>query len=91
MPYALLEAMASKLPIICSSIPNHLEVIKNNQSAFTINPYEMDELYKRIEVLYENPDIRKKLSENAFDDVKRFNEKDVVKKIEKIYLEVIQD
>jgi glycosyltransferase involved in cell wall biosynthesis len=89
MPYVLLEAMAAKLPIVCSNLPNHLEIIKNNHSAFTINPHEMDDLYQRLIVLYENPELRKKLGDNAFKDVQKFDIKDSIKRVEKIYEEVM--
>jgi glycosyltransferase involved in cell wall biosynthesis len=85
LPYVLLEAMASQLPVICSKIPNHLEVVKNNHSAFTINPYEMDDLFQRLIVLYQNPEIRQKLSENAYADVQKFNEQEMVNEISRIY------
>jgi glycosyltransferase EpsD len=91
VPSVLLEAMASKLPIVCSNLANHLEIIKNNISAFTINPYEMEDLFHRIKVLYENAELRNKLSENAFEDVQNFDEKDHVKKILKVYTEVMED
>ncbi|MFI5143962.1 MAG: glycosyltransferase [Ignavibacteria bacterium] len=91
VPSVLLEAMASKLPIVCSNLANHLEIIKNNISAFTINPYEMEDLFHRIKVLYENAELRNKLRENAFEDVQNFDEKDHVKKILKVYTEVMED
>lgn len=90
LPYVLLEAMASKLPVICSNIPNHLEVVNNNVSAFTINPYEMDDLFQRIVVLYQNPELRKNLGDNAYKEVQRFDEKEMVNKISKIYEGVLE-
>lgn len=38
LPYVLLEAMASKLPIICSKLPGLDEVITEGHSALTIDP-----------------------------------------------------
>jgi glycosyltransferase involved in cell wall biosynthesis len=90
LPYVLLEAMASQLPVICSKIPNHLEVVKNNYSALTINPHEMDDLFQRILVLYQNPEMRASLGENAYNEVKKFNEKEMVNKISRIYDGVLQ-
>ena len=91
VPSVLLEAMASKLPIVCSNLANHMEIIKNNISAFTINPYEMEDLFHRLKVLYENKELRDKLSENAFEEVQNFDEKDHVKKMQKVYTEVMED
>jgi glycosyltransferase involved in cell wall biosynthesis len=90
LPYVLLEAMASKLPVICSNIPNHLEVVNNNVSAFTINPYEMDDLFQRIVVLFQNPELRQKLGDNAYKEVQKFDEKEMVNKISKIYEGVLK-
>ncbi len=87
-PNVLLEAMAAKSPIVCSNLPNHLEIIQNNYSAFTINPYEMEDLFQRLVVLYETPEIKEKLGKNAFEAVQKFNEIDQVTKMMKIYTEV---
>jgi len=89
MPYVLLEAMASKLPIICSNIPNHLEVIKNNHSALTINPYEMENLFHKVSILYNNKELRKSLSENAYDEVRKFDEVKTANEIAIVYKEVL--
>lgn len=88
MPYALLEAMASKIPVICSNIPNHLEVIKSNYSALTVNPHLMDDLFHKITVLYQNEELRCKLFVNAYNEVQNYDEKEMTKKIEDVYLEV---
>jgi glycosyltransferase involved in cell wall biosynthesis len=90
MPYVLLEAMASRLPIICSSIGNHLEVVKNNVSALTINPYDMDELYQKISHLYKNRESCTRLTANAFEAVQNYDERTTVKQIENLYREVSQ-
>ena len=66
-------------------------IIKNNISAFTINPYEMEDLFQRIKVLYENPELRTKLSGNAFEAVQDFDEKEHIKKMFRIYSEVLED
>jgi glycosyltransferase involved in cell wall biosynthesis len=87
MPYALLEAMASKIPVICSNIPNHLEIIKNNYSALTVNPHLMDDLFHKISLLYQNEELRCKLFVNAYNEVQKYDEKEMTKKIEDVYRE----
>ncbi len=90
MPYALLEAMASRKAIICSKIPNLLEVVENNRSALTIDPYDMDELFQKIIVLYKNSELREKLAENAMLGSTDYDETEIVKKIENVYTGVLQ-
>lgn len=88
MPYALLEAMASKIPVICSNIPNHLEIIKNNYSALTVNPHLMDDFFHKISLLYQNEELRCKLFVNAYNEVQKYDEKEMTKMIEDVYREV---
>jgi glycosyltransferase involved in cell wall biosynthesis len=89
MPYVLLEAMASKLPIICSNIPNLIEIVSNNHSALTINPYEMDDLFHKISALYNNEDLRNRLAENTYSEVQKFDESRTVNEIINVYKEVV--
>jgi glycosyltransferase involved in cell wall biosynthesis len=89
MPYVLLEAMASGIPIICSDIPNHREVLDDGNCALLINPKDCDELSGKIMELYQNKDLRNSLSQKALERVKSFNEKIMVNKIENVYKEVM--
>ena len=88
LPYVLLEAMASKLPIICSKLPGLNEVITDNFSALTINPHDVDELFNGIKCLYNDEELRCKLMVNAHESVQKFDEKRLVKDYENVYREV---
>lgn len=90
MPYVLLEAMASRLPIICSGLMNLLEVIKPEHSALIINPKNMDDLFEKISSLYHSSEIREELAHNAMIDALQFDNSEIIPNIEKIYEEVLQ-
>jgi glycosyltransferase involved in cell wall biosynthesis len=90
MPFVLLEAMASRLPIICSAIPNLLEVIKPNYSALTIDPLDMDDLFQKVSVLYQDPVMREKIAQNAMIESTQYDESEIIPKIAAIYEEVMQ-
>lgn len=89
MPFVLLEAMASRLPIICSNIPNMLEVIKPNYSALTIDPNDMDDLFQKISVLYQNSALREKISQNAMIESTQYDESEIVPQVQRVYEEVM--
>lgn len=89
MPFVLLEAMASRLPIVCSNIPNLLEVIKPNYSALTINPNDMDDLFQKISVLYQNNELREKIAQNAMIESTQYDESEVIPRVERVYEEVM--
>lgn len=89
MPYVLLEAMASRLPIICSRLPNLLEVVKSDYSAFTINPRDMDDLFRKISAMYQSKDLREELAQNAMIESTQYDVSETVPKIEQVYEEVL--
>lgn len=89
MPYVLLEAMASRLPIICSALPNLLEVIKPNYSALTMDPRDMDELFVNISALYQSSELREMLAQNAAIDATQYDESETVPEIGHVYLDVL--
>jgi len=90
MPYVLLEAMASRLAIICSAIPNLLEVIKPNFSALTIDPLDMDDLFQKVSSLYQDTALREKIAQNAMIESTQYDESEVIPKIAAVYEEVMQ-
>jgi glycosyltransferase involved in cell wall biosynthesis len=89
MPFVLLEAMASRLPIICSNIPNLLEVIKPNYSALIINPNNMDDLFQKISVLYQNSELREKIAQNAMIESTQYDESEIIPLVGRVYDEVM--
>ena len=91
MPYVLLEAMAARLPIICSRLPNLLEVIKPDHSALIIDPRDMDDLFRKISALYQNSDLREMLAQNAMIESTQYDVSETVPQIERIYLELLNN
>ena len=91
MPYALLEAIASRLPVICSKLGNNLEIIKNNYSALTINSREMDDIFQKISVLYQNRELREKIAQNALIESTQYDETETVRKFGEVYIGVINN
>lgn len=90
MPYVLIEAMASRLPVICSKLPNLLEIIKPNYSALTIRPDDMDDLFQKISVLYTNTELRNTIAQNAMIEATQYDETELIPKIADVYREVMQ-
>lgn len=89
MPYVLLEAMASRLPIICSNIPNHLEILKDNFSALTFEPSDPIDLFRKIKRVYENEILCQRIAENALMESTQYEASEKVKLIEDVYKKVL--
>lgn len=77
---AVIEAMACGLPIVSSNLPFNWDVL-NASNSIMVNPENVDEISKAIKVLYEDKQLRMKLSEGALATAKQLNIKERALKI----------
>lgn len=74
MSYSILEAMASKTPVIATDIPGIRDVIKNEENGILVPPKDVENLARSISRMYEDLALREKLGRNALRSViKRHN------------------
>lgn len=82
----LMEAMASKMPVVATNIGGIPEVVNDCNSGILVEPESKEELKDAIEKLLGNKKLRKKLRKNGYKNVKKkYSWEDVAKKTEKIY------
>jgi glycosyltransferase involved in cell wall biosynthesis len=70
-PLKMFEYMASKRPIIASSLPSIKEVLNESNCLFCI-PDNVVDLIRKIEYLLEDDVLSKKLADQAYLDVKKY-------------------
>ena len=58
LPVALMEAMASGLPVICSDIRGNKDLIEDKKGGYLLKFYDMDEYSIKIQELIENKFLR---------------------------------
>jgi len=81
----LLEAMASKTPVIASDSGGTKELIKNEKTGFIVKKGDAEELSEKIVELLLDQNLSKKISTAAFREVKKYDWKNIAKKIEAVY------
>lgn len=81
----LLEAMASKTPIVATNQGGIKEIIKNGKNGLLVRNTKVKELAENILVLLNDKKLSKKLASKGFKDVKKYDWSLVVKEIEKVY------
>lgn len=85
MPNVLLEAMSVSLPVITTNSTEALKTfIINNKNGIIIPKNNQKELTKNIELLLENKEIRDNLGKEAIKIKDLYNEKNIIKKWDKI-------
>ncbi|MGH7919554.1 MAG: glycosyltransferase family 4 protein, partial [Candidatus Dormibacteraceae bacterium] len=61
----LLEAMASRLPVLCTEIPGYLSVVTSGGDALTVAPHSPVEIATGMVVLARDPLLRQRLGESG--------------------------
>lgn len=87
LPYALLEAMAAKIPIIAARVGGIPEMIENNTGGILISPADPDEISASIIRLIKNPKTAERLASNAWQTFnEKFNFEKMVNQTRALYL-----
>lgn len=84
LPVALMEAMATGLPIIASNIRGNRDLIQNGRNGFLVEN-KIEEYSLKIVELMENPQLRKKISEQAKKDSVQYDRKRIERMMKKVY------
>lgn len=88
---ALMEAMASGLPIICSKIRGNTDLIDDGKGGFLCNVNDIDAYAKALTRLADDPDMRHNMSVYNQNKIQEFSINVVDQKMRRIYREVLQD
>lgn len=73
--YPPLEAMASRLPVICSDQSSLPEVVAD--SAIAVNPYNYKEIHRALELFVKNPQLAEYFAEKGFVRAKKMSKNDL--------------
>lgn len=89
-PFAtvVVEALSASVPVIATDLGGTREAIVSGENGFLVNPQPSD-FSKAILKLMKDPDLYERLKIGASKAAVKFQESDITKEIEKVYLEVL--
>lgn len=79
-----LEAMSLGVPIIASNVGGGVEIVKNERNGLLASP-EPGNVASAIIKLYNDPDLREKMSENNLEDIRKFSWDNIIEKYLDVY------
>lgn len=89
LPIAMVEAIATGLPVVASNIRGHVDVIKDCINGFLFPPKDQEGFIKAVYTLYENPMLRQEMGMRNIDVAQNFSVKKTVSAMADIYHELI--
>ena len=72
LPIAVMEAMASGLPVICSRIRGNIDLVRSEENGLLAEK-EPQELARAIDIIMNSCDFRNKLRKKALEDARQFD------------------
>lgn len=91
MPYAVLEAMASKKPVVASAVGGITEVITDGESGYLTKPDDSSVVAEKLRILLGNPELRTRMGEKAHDRiVTHFNLEQTVQQTVSVYQQMLK-
>ncbi|MEW6202336.1 MAG: glycosyltransferase [bacterium] len=87
---SVLEAMALGIPVVATDAGGPSEILTDGENGFLVPPGDARAMAERIILLIDNPSAAQTLTENARHRVSEFDEKVIVKRTEKTYLELME-
>jgi len=73
MPISLLEAMATKLPVIASNISGSSDLIEHEKNGLLFESENHSELAEKISFLYNNREEMRRLAQNGYEFAQNFD------------------
>lgn len=89
LPVAVMEAMASGLPIVASRIRGNEDLISNNQGGYLVKPKDSEQVAKAIERMIQNPEKREKMEERNLKIIKNYGQRTVLHKMDEFFDEIV--
>ena len=86
-PYAILETLAARVPIVATSVGGVAEIIRNEENGLLVESKNPVELAEKIERLLKNPELAEKLTLTGQNTLLDFSKEKMAQQTERVYLE----
>jgi glycosyltransferase involved in cell wall biosynthesis len=81
----LVELMSMKVPVVCSGKGGLAELVRNEETGLVTRENEPDEICLCVQRLAQDQGLRNRLAEAAYAFSKKFEPKEQIGKLEKVY------
>ena len=88
----ILEAMASRTPVICTAEGANDEAIEHGKQGYIISQKSPEEIAHYVEKVFENPDKSRKMGRKGLEKInKKFPKHDMVSRVQELYKKILKE
>lgn len=92
LPLVLIEALTNALPMVSFDIDTGpRDIIKDDQTGFLIEPYNIEQMAMKLESLMESQELRSRFSENCYHQIFKFDKLEILRKWKHLILSVYSE
>ncbi len=91
LPNVILEAMSMGVPVIATRVGGIPDLVKDGRTGILVEPGRVDELATSIKKLVEDDDLRRRMSKNCLEEVKKYSWENVVGRFEDLLKEIVSE
>ena len=91
LPFHIMEAMGSGLPVVASMVKGHMDLVKEGETGLLYLPGDESGCAKQILHLLEDKKLRERLGENAQEKAKNYDITRVLPKVMDCYCQVLKE
>lgn len=82
---ALMEAMANRLPVVCSNVRGNSDLIEDEKGGFLVAPGDVNGFAKYVNKLISDSELRSKFGKFNYEKIEDYSIENVLKEMEDIY------
>jgi glycosyltransferase involved in cell wall biosynthesis len=86
---AVMEAMANGLPMVLSRIRGNVDLVRDGEGGFLCGPDDAEAFAGRIELLAEQPELRRKMGEKNLREIKKYDLSEADRRMRRIYRKML--
>ena len=86
LPMVVLEAIGRGLPVVATNVGGTAEAVMDGESGFIINPGDVNDLAKKLEILINDADLRERMGRRSLEiAAKKFSINEIRRQLETLY------
>lgn len=90
-PKALIEAMACRTAIVASKTEGNEDVIEDNVNGLMANPYDVEELKNKLQLLLDDKELSRRLALKAEQDAGKYRISRIMEDERKVFSELLRE